>query len=60
MYSFGVLLCEIGIRELPDPERRDEQVAMVENRALRALVRRCLQEDPESRPSMEDIIGELH
>ena len=59
VYSFGVLLCEICIRNLPDPERRDEQVAMVENRALRALVRRCLQEDPESRPSMEDIIGEL-
>ena len=59
VYSFGVLLCEICIRELPDPERRDEQVAMVENRALRALVRRCLQRDPASRPSMEDIIGEL-
>ena len=60
VYSYGVLLCEICIRELPDPERRDEQVAMVENRAFRALVRRCLQRDPESRPSMEDIIGELH
>ena len=60
MYSFGVLLYEICIRELPDPERRDEQVAMVANSALRALVRRCLQQDPESRPSMEDIIGELH
>ena len=59
MYSFGVLLCENCIRELPDPDRRDEQVAMVTNRVLRALVRRCLQRDPEARPSMEDIIGEL-
>ena len=59
VYSFGVLLCEICIRELPDPDRRDEQVARVTNRVIRALIRRCLQQDAEARPSMEDIIGEL-
>ena len=59
MYSFGVLFCEICIRELPDPDRRDEQVAMVTNRMLRALIRGCLQQDADERPSMEDIIGEL-
>ena len=59
MYSFGVLFCEICIRELPDPDRRDEQVAMVTNRMLRALTRGCLQQDADERPSMEDIIGEL-
>ena len=59
MYSFGVLLCEMCIRELPDPDRRDEQVAMVTNGVLRALIRGCLQQDAEKRPSMEDIVGEL-
>ena len=59
MYSFGVLFCEICIWELPDPDRRDEQVAMVTNRMLRALIRGCLQQDADERPSMEDIIGEL-
>ena len=59
MYSFGVLFCEICIRELPDPDRRDEQVAMVTNRMLRALIRGCLQQDADERPSMEDIIGKL-
>ena len=59
MYSFGVLFCEICIRELPDPDRRDEQVAMVTNRMLRALIRGCLQQDAEKRPSMEEIINEL-
>ena len=59
VYSFGVLLCEICIQEMPDPDRRDEQVAMVTNRRLRALIRRCLQRDPETRPSMEYIIGKL-
>ena len=32
---------------------------MVTDRALRGLIRRCIQQDPEARPSMEDIIGEL-
>ena len=59
MYSFGVLFCEICIRELPDPDSRDEQVAMVTYRMLGALIRGCLQQDADERPSMEDIIGEL-
>ena len=59
VYSFGVLLCEICIRELPDPDRRDQQVAMVTDRTLRGLIRRCIYQDPEARPSMEDIIEEL-
>ena len=32
---------------------------MVQNRVLRSLIRRCLQDDPQDRPSMEDVIGEL-
>ena len=59
MYSFGVLLCEMCIQELPDREKRDQQIAMVPNRVLRALIRRCLQSDPEARPNMKDIIEEL-
>ena len=59
VYSFGVLLCEICIRELPDPDRRDEQVVRVKSRRLRALIRGCVQRDPEARPSMEEIIGEM-
>ena len=49
----------MGIWEQPEPDRRDEQVAMVKNRALRTLIWRCLKQAPEARPSMEDIIGEL-
>ena len=45
--------------KLPDPENRDDQVAMVTNEALLTLVQRCLHQDPQDRPSMEDIIGEL-
>jgi len=59
VYSFGVLLCEMCIQELPDPKRRDQQIAMVKDHLLRALIRGCLQSAPESRPNMEEIIEEL-
>ena len=59
MYSFGVLLCEMCIRELPDPESRDQQIAMVTNSVLRSLIRRCVQREPLMRPNMEEIIEEL-
>ena len=59
VYSFGALLCEMSIGKLPNPDRRDEQVAMVTNRMLRALIRKCLYQDPQGRPTMEYIIGVL-
>ena len=59
VYSFGVLLCEMCIRELPDPLRRDRQVVMVKNKLNRALIRKCLQSEPETRPSIQEIIDEL-
>ncbi|CAH3182579.1 unnamed protein product [Porites lobata] len=59
VYSFGVLLCEICVRELPDPRRREQQVLLMTNRSLRGLVRRCLQTDPGAKPTMQVIIDEL-
>lgn len=59
VYSFGVLLCEMCIRELPDPQNRKEQVAMVANHVLRGLIRRSVQTDPKERPSMHEIIENL-
>ena len=47
------------IGELPDTEKREEQVLLMSNRALRGLVRRCVQADPEARPTMQEIIDEL-
>ena len=59
MFSFGVLLCEMCIREMPDPGRRDEQVRLVRSPASRKLVRECLQTHPAERPDMEQIIQEI-
>ena len=49
----------MSIRELPDPEIREQQVAVVTNSVLRALIRRCLETDPQARPSMEELIDEI-
>ena len=59
VYSFGVLLCEMSIQEMPDPEKREHQVALVTNHVIRALIRGCLQTEPEERPCMEEIIDDL-
>ena len=47
------------IRELPNLECREEQVVLVTNKVLSDLVRRCLEADPDTRPTMQEIIDEL-
>ena len=59
MYSFGVLLCEMCIRESPEIERRNEQVARMKNREFRDLVEQCLAQDPDLRPDMDEVIKTL-
>ena len=59
MYSFGVLLCEMCIHEIPDPDRRLEQALLVRNQVFRNGVRACLQIDPANRPNMAQIIREI-
>ena len=58
MYSFGVLLCEMCIRELPDSEQRQTQIRQVKG-VLRGLIQRCVKSDPEERPTMSEVIREL-
>ncbi|KAJ7374740.1 hypothetical protein OS493_005087 [Desmophyllum pertusum] len=59
VYSFGLLLCEMCIRELPDPQDVNTQIRQVTNGALRGLIQRCVERDPEERPTMSDVIREL-
>ena len=47
------------IQELPDPQQREEQVALVTNHVFRGLIRRCVQTDPGERLNMEEIIQDL-
>ena len=48
------------MRELPDPNKRKEQVALVTNHVFRGLIRRCLQSDSKERPTMEVVIDEAY
>jgi len=58
VYSFGVLLCEMCIREQPDPKELRNQIGRVTG-DIRGLIQRCVERDPESRPTMSEIIREL-
>ena len=59
VYSYGVLLCEMCIRDLPDPKQRKKQVDLVTNDVFRELIQRCIKREPEARPTMEEIISDL-
>ena len=59
VYSFGLLLCEMCVRELPVPEEVHSQISQVTNGALRWLIEQCVKRDPEERPTMSDIIYQL-
>lgn len=56
VYSFGLLLCEMCIRELPVPQQIQEQIGLVTNGVLRELIMRCVMRDPEARPAISDVI----
>ena len=58
MYSFGVLLCEMFIREQPDPQELHNQIDRV-NSVYRGLIQQCVERDPDARPTMSDALYEL-
>ena len=60
VYSFGLLLCEMYTRELPDPTRVSEQIGLINNDCLRDLSLRCIAYDPEARPDMSEVVDILY
>ena len=47
------------IRQLPDPQRRKEQVVLITKGVFRGLMRRYMQREPGARPTMQEIVDEL-
>ena len=59
IYSFGALVLEMLTGHLPSPEDRPELLCQVHHEQLLRLIRRCLSERIEDRPSASIIISEL-
>ena len=61
IYSFGVLLAEMLTNELPEKKDRHRQILKisVERPNFVELVRQCLSEEGDHRPSAQDIITQL-
>ena len=45
--------------DLPEPEKREEQARLVTNKKFGELILWCIEDDPDMRPSMEEVIEKL-
>ena len=61
VYSYGILLVEMCLRELPEsqPERRQEQIQRIQWVSMVSLIRRCTSERPAHRPTMSNVMDLL-
>ena len=59
IYSFGALVLEMLTGRLPAPDDRPGLFRKVNHEQLLRLIRRCLSQNKEDRPSASDIIIEL-
>ena len=59
IYSFGALVLEMLTGRLPTPNDRPGFLCQVCHEQLLRLIRRCLSERKENRPSASDIISDL-
>ena len=60
IYSFGALILEMLTGRLPTPDDRPGMFRKVQHEQLLRLIRRCLSENREDRPSAGGIISELN
>ena len=59
IYSFGVLLIEICTSQFPAPERRPDLIESIRYPQLVRLIRWCLNEDRNQRPTAAQVINYL-
>ena len=59
IYSFGVLLVEMYTCEWPAPERRAELMEDIDHQGLLGLIRQCLREDRDHRPTAAQLVDIL-
>lgn len=59
VYSFGLLVLEMSIRELPVPQELPRQLGKVVDEFLRQLIGECIQPSPDQRPDMQRVVAKL-
>lgn len=59
VYSFGLVVLEMSIGELPVPQQHSRQLEKVVDDFLRRLIRECIQPNPDERPDMQRVVAEL-
>ena len=59
IFSFGVLLVEMCTCDFPAPERRAELMESIRHEGLLNLIRRCLREDRDRRPTAAQLVDLL-
>jgi len=59
IFSFGVLLVEMCTAQFPDLADREHLITSIQQPIFVALIRHCLAEDSNARPSASDIVTEL-
>jgi len=57
VYSFGVLLCEVGTSRFPDPDHYQDMLEQVQREwpSLHGLIVSCTQYNPDERPTMAEV-----
>ena len=59
IFSFGVLLIEMCTAHFPEVADRERLIQSIQQPDMVALIRRCLAEDRDARPSASDVITRL-
>ena len=61
VYSYGILMCEVTLREFPDPDHLREMKEKMKTKdvLLHTLVMKCTQHMPDKRPTMAAVLNEL-
>ena len=62
VFSYGILLCEVITARLPDPEHFQERLELVKGQSLplHGLIVSCTKHNPGNRPTIAQVIDELH
>ena len=59
IYSFGVLLLEMYTCDFPDPKCREELMESIDHPRLLNLIRQCLNQDKDRRPTAAQLVDIL-